>query len=387
MNNRRTMSQILRKDTTAGIILIVCAAMALLLSNSAFGDAYQSLWNYPIAHLSLRHWLNDGLMTFFFLLVGLELKREIQYGELHSPKQALLPVLAAIGGMAFPIIIYLLINRNSDTISGFGIAMSTDIAFVICILALINRWVPKSLKLFLVALSVIDDLGAVLVLTFFYVGGFNIGYFIFTLLVWGIMFILNKLGCRRTWIFLLVGIPLWYFLMRSGIHAALAGILIAMTIPSSPEHARSLAYQLQHQLHSPVYLLILPLFVLANLAIPLQAQSLIDILYLPHTQGIIAGLGLGKPLGIFCGTWVAIRFFKSRLPQGMRPIHLLGGGLLGGVGFTMAIFITNLSFDDFTIVNNAKLAIVSISILCGLAGSLVLYLAHLKINKNITKNH
>ncbi len=389
------------KDVIIGILLISCTIGSLFFANSSFGASYQEFWNHSVGGHPLSHWIDDGLMAIFFLLIGLELKREFQEGELKSPKQAILPIAAAIGGMLFPAIFYLAFNWGLPSQNGFGIPMSTDIAFVLAIIAILGSKIPKSLKVFLTALAVFDDLGAILIIAIFYTSDFSFIYLAFTLLLFGILFFVSRFskpqtvqGEKRLLFFLLsTGIGLWILLMKTGIHATISGILVALLIPSrsyiktSAEATPVLALskQLEHCLHNPVYLVILPLFILANTAIPLndifpQSQfnfhDISQIINEPHVAGIASGLFFGKPLGILLGVFIAVRFNWAQIPQDLRFNHLIGAGFLGGIGFTMAIFVTSLSFDDIQMINSAKLTILAVSVIAAIIGSILLSIRH-----------
>lgn len=387
----------LSKDVLVGILLISCTIGSLIFANSPFGASYQGFWNHSVGGHPLSHWINDGLMAIFFLLIGLELKREFQEGELKSPKHAILPIAAAIGGMLFPAVFYLGFNWGLPSQNGFGIPMSTDIAFVLAIIAILGSKVPKSLKVFLTALAVFDDLGAILIIAIFYTSDFSFIYLAFTLLLFGILFFVSRFSKPKTvkgektllFFLLSAGICLWILLMKTGIHATISGILVALLIPSHSYIKTSVATtpvlapakRLEHRLHNPVYLVILPLFILANTAIPLhdvfpQSQfnfnNITQIINEPHVAGIASGLFFGKPLGILSGVFIAVRFNWARIPQDLRFNHLVGAGFLGGIGFTMAIFVTSLSFSEQALINSAKLTILLVSLIAALVGAIIL---------------
>lgn len=386
------------KDILIGILLITCAIGSLIFANSNAGAQYQQIWNHSVGGHPLSHWIDDGLMAIFFLLIGLELKREFQEGELKSPKHAILPIAAAIGGMLVPAIFYLGFNWGLPTQNGFGIPMSTDIAFVLAVIAILGTRVPHSLKVFLTALAVFDDLGAIIIIALFYTTQLQFVYLIFTLQLFVLLLIIShnckpqtKKGENVLLAFLLIsGIGLWILLMKSGIHATISGILLALLIPSH-SHIKSsdsetaiipaISKRLEHALHNPVYFVILPLFILANTAIPLQdiisakdlnLQGIMTLVNEPHVAGIASGLLFGKPIGIILGIVVATRFNWAGIPDGMKFKHFAGAGFLGGIGFTMAIFVTSLSFSEPALINSAKLTILLVSLIAALVGAIIL---------------
>ncbi|WP_343636059.1 Na+/H+ antiporter NhaA [Fluviicola sp.] len=355
-------------EKSSGLTLIAFTILSLILANSSVQHSYIEFWETPIAGLKIEHWVNDGFMAVFFLLVGLELKHEFTAGELSSVKKATLPIFSAVGGMLVPAGIFVILNWGKSTVSGFGIPMATDIAFALGALSLLGNKVPLSIKVFLTALAVIDDLGAIVVIGVFYTKtifwlnfGIAIGIFI------GLV-ILNKLKVRSLWIYLPLGIAMWYFMLHSGIHATISGVLLAFTIPSfSNSHSKSPANRLQQALHYPVPFIILPLFALVNTAVPISPDWN-TALFEPVSLGIISGLVIGKPIGIFLFTWLSIRFKFAEKPKGTTWNQLFGVGILGGIGFTMSIFVTILAFTDPEIVTNSKFAILVSSLIAGMIG-------------------
>lgn len=372
MANRKSDSRIFKKffesEKSSGLTLIAFTILSLILANSSFKDAYIELWEYPIAGLKIEHWVNDGLMAIFFLLVGLELKHEFMDGELSSLKKATLPMFSALGGMLVPAGIYAFINLGSPTASGFGIPMATDIAFALGALSLLGNRVPLSIKVFLTALAVIDDLGAIVVIGVFYTKTiFWLNFAIAAGIFIGLL-VLNKLKVRSLWIYLPLGIAMWYFMLHSGIHATISGVLLALAIPASKKNgAKSPANRLQEKLNYPVPFIILPLFALVNTAIEI-GPAWQTALFEHASLGIIFGLVIGKPVGIFLFTWISIRFKLADKPKGTTWRQLFGVGILGGIGFTMSIFVTILAFTDKEIINNSKFAILVSSLLAGLFG-------------------
>jgi len=423
------LEEFIHRQTTSGILLMLCAIAALVVANGPWSQAYHHLLEtrftigfdgFALAK-SLHHWINDGLMALFFFVVGLELKREILVGELSDPKQAMLPIIAAVGGMVMPAAIYIAINPEGHTFDGWGIPMATDIAFALGALALLGRRVPHSLLTFLVALAIVDDLGAVTVIALFYTAQLNL----FALGVAGVMMFflvaLNLGGIRWPLPYILLGVVLWIAMLKSGVHATLAGILLAFTIPMRPkydpkrflEHIEELLGQIKHahrreeniiindalrsrvqalgegvrlvqapaqllerKMHLPSAYLVIPIFSLANAGIPIDWSSLGSIITHPVSVGITAGLVLGKLLGIVGFSWVAIRLGLTALPSGLNFKHLVGVGLMGGIGFTMSIFIAELGFarypEDLLM---AKTGILLASALAGISGFVWLYLS------------
>jgi NhaA family Na+:H+ antiporter len=372
-------------EQASGVILILCTLIAIMLANSSLSPAYLAFWHteigitlgsFTLSH-SLEHWVNDGLMAIFFLLIGLEIEREIYIGELSDLKSASLPIMAAIGGMLTPALFHYLLNQGTATQSGFGIPMATDIAFAIGVLMLLGNKVPLSLKIFLSALAIADDLGAIVVITLFYTQGFSLVYFLLAISVFAGLLILNRRGVTTLWLYLVSGAIMWFFMLQSGIHATITGVLLAFAIPfrnageDSPNHQQSPSYRLQHNLHKPVAFLIMPLFALANTGIAFNgnwADSLIS----ANSLGISAGLVLGKPIGITLFSFLAVKLGLSQLPSDITWRHIVGAGCLGGIGFTMSTFITLLAFEQAELVQLSKIAILCSSLLAGILGVVIL---------------
>lgn len=361
-------------EKLSGILLIGCTAFSLLLANSAWGESYVHLWHQEIGGRSLEFWINDGLMTLFFLLIGLELERELYLGELSDWRKAALPVIAALGGMLLPALLHAAFNHGTPTQAGEGIPVATDIAFAIGVLSLLDNRVPGALKIFLTALAVADDLGAILVIALFYttdLSWLNLG---FVVLIFTALGILNRLKVNNLIPYLVGGVAMWYFMLQSGIHPTITGILLAFIIPSGSGRADSPSYILEHLLNKPVAFMILPIFALANTSILIDSnwyESLAE----ANSLGILAGLIVGKPVGVFLTCFVAVRLGWATLPTDLSWRHIFGAGLLAGIGFTMSIFITLLAFDDATIVNHSKIAILCASLVAGVAGFLWLRFA------------
>ncbi len=354
-------------EKAGGLILIACTLVSLLIANSIFGQEYQQFWKTEYAGLSTEHWVNDGLMAIFFLLIGLELEREIYHGELSNFKDALLPIFGALGGILIPAGLYLLFNYGTATQSGAGIPMATDIAFALGILSLLGKRIPTSLKVFLTALAVIDDLAAILIIAFFYTKALLWVNLLIALAIFGVLLIFNRLKVRNLFPYLIGGIAMWYFMLQSGVHATITGILLAFAIPFGDGDQKSSSYILQHFLHKPVAFIIPPIFALANTAIILS-PGIEQTLTQNYNLGIALGLIAGKPLGIFLLSLLAVKLGFCKLPQDLTWKIVLGVGFLAGIGFTMLIFITLLAFDNETIINNAKFMILLSSLTAGFIG-------------------
>lgn len=358
-------------EKAGGLILVTMTVLSLTIANTPWQSYYTNFWNLEFGGHSIVHWINDGLMTIFFLLIGLELEREIYQGELSSIKNAALPIFGAIGGMVVPAVIFLIFNYGTDAQSGAGIPMATDIAFAIGILSLLGNRVPASLKIFLTALAVIDDLGAIIIIAVFYT---NSLLFLNAILAFGIfifLLLINRLKVKNLIPYLIGGVAMWYFMSRSGIHPTITGILLAFAIPFGDKGEKSPSYILQHFLHKPVAFLILPLFALANTGIPID-NSLINGLGQNYSQGIMAGLLFGKPLGIFLFSLTGASLGLCSLPYDLTWRHIIGAGFLGGIGFTMSIFIGTLAFDMPEMMNISKIAILIGSLFAGTIGFLLL---------------
>lgn len=379
MKLEKLFNEFFESEKAGGLILVFVTIVSLAFANSGFQIGYIRLWNYDIAGHTIVHWINDGLMAVFFLLMGLELEREIYDGELSTFKNASLPIFGALGGMAIPAGIFLLINYGTVAQSGAGIPMATDIAFAIGILSLLGNRVPASLKIFLIALAVIDDLGAILVIAVFYTTSISFLHLGIAIGIIGLLGILNRLKVHNLIPYLLGGVVAWYFMLQSGVHATVTGVLLAFVVPYGNGSEKSPSYILQHILHKPVAFIILPLFALANTAIAIGSNWLSN-LGDPASLGILAGLVLGKPLGILLFSFVAVLLGLSVLQDELKWKHILGVGFLGGIGFTMSIFITLLAFDDSGLINGSKIAILIASCAAAIIGFFTLKLT---LNKTI----
>lgn len=354
-------------EKAGGLLLVLCTALSLALANSAWQADYLNIWHAEFAGQSFEHWINDGLMAVFFLLIGLELEREIYIGELSDFRNALLPVTGALGGIIVPAGIFLAFNFGTTTQAGAGIPMATDIAFSLGILALLGNRVPVSLKVFLTALAVIDDLGAIIVIAVFYTSTLSFLHLGIALGIFTILLILNRLKVHNLVPYIIGGITMWYFMLQSGVHATIAGVLLGFAIPFGDGSEKSPSYILQHFLHKPVAFVILPLFALANTCVIINSswyKSLSD----ANSLGIFSGLVFGKPGGILLFTFTAVLAGICKLPADLKWKHIAGAGLLAGIGFTMSIFITHLAYKDADIINSSKIMILIASLVAGLLG-------------------
>ncbi|MFZ0454929.1 MAG: Na+/H+ antiporter NhaA [Ignavibacteriaceae bacterium] len=420
----KPFQEFVQTEASGGILLLICTICALLWANSPFSEAYFHLWHTKISIIinntglaySLHHWINDGLMAIFFFVVGLEIKRELLVGELSSFKKASLPVAAALGGMLFPAGIYLLFNAGSKGASGWGIPMATDIAFVIGIMAILGSKVPVSLKVFVTALAIADDIGAVLVIAFFYTSEISLISLAFAGGIFILLLTANLLGVRNLLIYVVLGIGLWFAFLMSGIHATVAGVLLALTIPSSSrintkeyierntallrdfdnageeeldilknEERQMYIHEIEnnsekilpplqrfeHSLAPWVSFVIMPLFALANAGVAI-GEGLIESLLSPISTGIVAGLFIGKQAGIFLFSWLSIKFGLSSKPEGVNWKSLYGGGILAGIGFTMSLFITNLAFTNNELIETSKVGILLASLISAIIGYYIL---------------
>jgi len=390
--NLKPFRDFFRSEQIGGIILIFSVFVSLSIANSPLGEDFANLlsakFGYSSSNLdleySLAQWINDGLMAIFFLLIGLEIKREIIEGELSSPRKAAMPIFAALGGMFLPAAIYFIFNSNLETISGWGIPMATDIAFALGVLSLLGKRVPASLKVFLAALAIVDDLGAILVIAIFYTSELHWEQLLYSAGILALLISMNYLGVKRLFFYIIPGLFLWYFIHHSGIHATIAGVLLALTIPSNPIKRTSPLEHLEHMIVRPVNFLIMPIFALANTNIRFESKML-DGLTSPLGLGIIFGLVLGKPLGVTIFSWIAVKSGIASLPSRAKWKHVFGLGLLAGIGFTMSIFIALLSFSDPDFNIEAKFSILVASVLAGVSGYIFLNALNKKRKKRIRK--
>lgn len=369
MRIKSLITEFIASEKAGGFILIGCTIFSLIITNSQIGKNYLNIWQCIIQGHSIAAWINDGLMAIFFLLIGLELKREIQDGALSNLKPALLPIISAMGGVIIPASIFLYFNTGTATQNGAGIPMATDIAFTLGMLALAGNSIPKNLKIFLTALAVIDDLCAIIVIAVFYTEEISLVYLVITASLFLLLLALNKLKVSFLWLYILIGVIMWFTLLHSGIHATLAGVLLAIALPSEKIHHTSISNKVQHYLHFPVAFVIIPLFALANTCI-IFSGNWYNGLFSTISMGVIFGLFIGKPIGIFLFSWLAVSFGICELPANINWKHILGAGMLAGIGFTMSIFICLLAFNDVQQIDEAKIAIIfgsSLSAIFGIA--------------------
>ncbi|WP_133485167.1 Na+/H+ antiporter NhaA [Aliiroseovarius marinus] len=380
----KTLSRIqafMKLEASAGLILMGVALLAMLAANTALAPYYDSFLNtnvragiggFEISKPALL-WINDGLMAIFFFLVGLEIKREVLTGELSSFDKAVLPVLAAIGGMAIPGLVFVALNWSTpENLNGWAIPTATDIAFALGILALLGTRAPVALKVFLLAIAIIDDLGAIVIIAVFYTSELSTNALTLSMLGFALAVALNRMGVQRVAPYLIIGVFMWVFVLKSGVHATLAGVLIALTIPlKAKDGDKALLYKLEHELHPWVAFLILPVFAFANAGVSLQGISFSDLMQ-PLPLGIAAGLFIGKQIGVFGATWIGVKSGLARLPEGVTWHHVYGVACLTGVGFTMSLFIGSLAFGADETMNAVRLGVISGSILSGLVGFAVL---------------
>lgn len=414
-------------EVSGGIVLLVAAILALVLANSPLAEGYARLWETPIGiHVGsweltepLIGWIDDGLMALFFFVVGLEIKREVLVGELSSPRKAALPIVAAIGGMAVPALIYFAFNAGGPGASGWGIPMATDIAFALGVLALLGSSVPIGLKVFLTALAIADDIGAIIVIALFYTDEIHLSWLGLGVSLLVALFALNRLGVDSPAPYGIIGLVVWFAFLHSGIHATIAGVLVAFTIPATAKlapmqfvawtrdklahieecevpdahvlddptqqhcafeiqaaatHVAAPLQRLEHTLQPFTTYVVLPLFALANAGVALPGEGVVELAGKPVTLGIFFGLILGKSLGILSMSWLAIRMKFADLPPGVSWPQVLGAGILGGIGFTMSIFVANLAFEKPALLGQAKVAILITSLAAGMAGFVFLKL-------------
>ena len=386
MDNSFNITQAIKnffsREEKSGILLLLFATLALITVNSPLQSLYYDIkyTDIPINlgdfnfTKSVSHWVNDGLMAIFFFVIGLELKREILEGELSSFDRMVLPAIAAVGGMAAPALIYILINiNNPENMSGWAIPTATDIAFSLAVLLIIGKSVPLSLKVFLLSLAIIDDLGAVLIIAFFYTAEISSIYLLYSLIVFGLLVVVNLSGNQKMYIYMILGIFLWYFVLKSGVHATIAGVLLATTIPNNVENNvdHSMLKHLEHKLHNFVGILVLPVFAFFNSDINFSDVTMSSV-YSPLSMGVILGLLLGKPIGITLFTYVGMKTKLFSLPENVTLKDVFGLSLLCGIGFTMSLFINGLAFTETYLIDSSKLGIFIGSIVSAIAGYLIL---------------
>ncbi|MFA9290280.1 MAG: Na+/H+ antiporter NhaA [Solirubrobacteraceae bacterium] len=357
----------LNNEKTSAILLILVTIISLILSNSFLKVPYSQLINSNFLGISTKDIVNDGLMTFFFLLIGLELEIEFYIGELSNLKDAIFPVVAAIGGMIVPCCIYFILNNKTPYQQGVAIPMATDIAFGLGVLSLIGKKIPFPIKIFLTALAVIDDLGAILIIAIFYTKMLVISNLIISIVILLLLFILNRLKINKLTPYLIGGFFMWFFMLKSGVHATISGVLLAFVIPFGNGDSQTISYKLQKFISKPVAFIILPIFALINTNIEING-NVKEIFNTSYGLGIFLGLLIGKPLGVVGLLYILIKINILKLPKGLNFKSILGVGFIAGIGFTMSIFITNLAFNNHTTIDNAKLIILISSFLAAIIG-------------------
>jgi NhaA family Na+:H+ antiporter len=406
----RALREFMATEVAGGVVLVVAATLALVWANSPWQDAYHSLWETELSvsvgawsiRLDLRHWVNDGLMAIFFVIVGFEMKRELVEGDLRDPRRAALPVVAAIGGMVVPAAVYFLLNPDGEAGRGWGIPMATDIAFALGVAAVVARGLPSALRLFLLTLAIVDDIGAILVIAFFYSGGIDWTWLAVAALVLVAAYAVRRTGVVFSPVYVGLGIGIWLALYESGVHPTLAGVAMGLLVPTQPTLTRQIvssradelldvfspeaaqrtrrlarlsvseAEWLTHELHPWTSLLIVPLFALANAGVSLSTNALRAAFGSPVTWGVVLGLVIGKTVGISAVSWLACRTGLAELPSDTRWSQLFGVAALAGIGFTVSLFITGLAFDDAHLADQAKVGILAASLLASGLGALML---------------
>ena len=374
------LSRLVQHEAFAGVLMIAAAALALVFANTALAGAYHGILGTKVSLLvndiglskPLLLWINDGLMAVFFFLIGLELKREMVEGRLKNPRDVLLPGLAAVGGMLAPMAVFLLLTRaNPELASGWAIPAATDIAFAVGVLALLGKRIPAALKIFLLTLAILDDMGAILIIALFYGSGIDTGYLAMALVPLAGLILLNLRGTHRIAPFILLGAVMWFLVLKSGIHPTVAGVVTAFTIPLKDRFGKSPLHSLEHNLHPYVVYFIAPVFALANAGIDLSGIALSDVLS-PLPLGIAAGLFIGKQIGVFGATWLVVKSGLARLPQGVSWTMIWGLSMLAGIGFTMSLFIGSLSYAGDAMMNMVRLGVMTGSAVSAVVGYLVL---------------
>jgi NhaA family Na+:H+ antiporter len=370
--NLKQFAAFIRSYATGGSILIACVIVSLALANTSLNQPFNNMLSAHVGAYTTLAWINDGLLAVFFLLVGLEIKDEVLNGELSDKQSATLPVFAAIGGMLVPAGIYALVNLNTSTKAGWGIPMATDIAFVVSIISVIKSRVPPSLQVFIKALAIVDDLGAILVIAVFYSAGLHTAYLLMALAMFALQMLFNRYNVQHLLAYLIPGMFMWYFIHHSGIHATVAGMLTAMSVPHNVKLNYSPLKKLIHLLENPVNFIIIPLFALANANINITESMAVGHIINPLSAGILFGLLLGKPIGITLFSWIAVKLNLSKLANGVKWLQVWGIGQLAGIGFTMSIFMALLSFADAGLQSEAKFTILFTSLFSAMIGYLML---------------
>lgn len=375
------IQQFMQMEASAGLVLMGVAVLAMIFANTGLAGLYTSVLDtnirvgigaFEISKPALL-WINDGLMAIFFFLIGLEIKREVLLGELSSFDKAILPIMAAIGGMAVPGLVFVMINWGTpENLNGWAIPAATDIAFALGVLALLGSRAPVALKVFLLAVAIIDDLGAIIIIAVFYTSELSTNALTFSMLGFAGAVALNRMGVQRIAPYVIIGVIMWVFVLKSGVHATLAGVLIALTIPLKEKNGdKALLYKVEHALHPWVAYMILPIFAFANAGVSLTGLSISDLAQ-PLTLGIAAGLFVGKQIGVLAATWIGVKSGIAKLPEGINWLHLYGVACLTGIGFTMSLFVGSLAFGADETMNAVRLGVIFGSLLSGILGYAVL---------------
>ena len=376
----RALLEFLKTEGGGGVVLLVASAVALVWANSPWRDAYHDLWHHEIAvgpagwalKESLQHWVNDALMALFFFVVGLEIKRELVRGELQKPRTAALPVIAAVGGMVVPALIFWALAGSGEAARGWGIPMATDIAFAVGVLALLGRHAPRGLKVFLLTLAIVDDIGAIVVIALFYTADFGAGWLLGALGCLAVVVALRPLGVHHPGPYIPLAALAWYCTYRSGIHPTIAAVALGLLTPAGPVGGRPVLEELEHRLHPWSSYLVIPVFALANAGVALSGDAIGDAARSRLTWAVIVGLAAGKLIGIAGATFIADRTRLGQLPAGVGNIHIIGAGAVGGIGFTVSLFITGLAFTSETLQAQAKIGILVGSLTAAVLGATIL---------------
>ena len=376
----RALLEFLRTEAGGGVVLLGATVVALVWANSPWQGAYDELWHHELAigsggwavRESLGHWVNDALMAVFFFVVGLEIKRELVRGELQDRRAAALPVVAAVGGMVVPALLFLAVVGPGDAGDGWGIPMATDIAFAVGVLAILGDRVPRGLKVFLLTLAIVDDIGAIVVIAVFYAGDFAIGWFVSALAAVALVILVRSLGVAWPLAYVPLGVAAWYCTYRSGIHPTIAGVALGLLTPATPVRGREVLEELEHRLHPLSSYVVIPIFALANAGVVLDRQAISDAVGSRLTWAVIAGLVVGKLAGISGAALVAARTGLGRFPEGVGRGDVVGAGALGGIGFTVSLFITGLAFESAALQAEAKMGILAGSLVAALLGAAIL---------------
>lgn len=373
-------SDFVKSEVSGGAVLLVAAITAMLWANAPFGDSYEEFWSTKLTigfgefsiTEDLQHWVNDGLMVLFFFVVGLEIKRELVVGELNDRSKATLPLIAALGGVILPGLIFLSLNAGGEGADGWAIPMATDIAFAVAVLALLGKRIPPGVRLLLLSIAIIDDVIAILIIALFYSKDISMIWILASVLSFLVVVAMQRGGVSRIWPYWLIGIVAWVAVLSSGVHATIAGVILGLMTPAHPIRGRHIIEELEHRLHPYTSMIIVPLFALANAGIVITGSILADATASMLFWGVAAGLVIGKVLGIGTGIMVARRFGWGKLPDGVRQAHVWGVSALGGIGFTVSLFIAELSFESDRLLEYAKIGIFTGSIVSALFGVFLL---------------